>query len=437
VFLARDREIVETAYAGDIIGLPNHGTIKIGDTFTSGEPLRFTGIPSFAPELFRRVLLKSPLKAKSLAKGLTQLAEEGAIQVFKPFLGTQYIVGAVGQLQLEVMKHRLKSEYDVDADYEGIEYSTARWVTPKTEGKSKIDIQKLMENFQHKNQGTSPSTATATSPTWRRTAGTCSQGRGAVPRHPLLRDPRAHLRSAGLVRLAGAVGLALLACRPPPPPPPSYVWPPNPAAVATAISQHVFYTLGPVREQGLLTALAVEVRWNAPRTGVSRLALPERWADARELWRHIEGFAVEGATAVKEDGPVVRVITAVPGAELVARYRVRSAYAQDPSSSDGQPFAPIIRPKWFHAFGEALFAVPDENFDAPAQLRLDRRLGPADRHGPRALRPADAPGRSATCSRASSSAAKSCACTRCPPSTCAWRSSATTASPARPSSSSP
>ena len=151
-FLARDREIVEAAYAGDIIGLPNHGTIKIGDAFTSGEVLRFTGIPSFAPELFRRVLLKSPLKAKSLAKGLTQLAEEGAIQVFKPFLGTQYIVGAVGQLQLEVMKHRLKSEYDVEADYEGIEYSTARWVTPRTEGKSKIDITKLMENFHTRNQ---------------------------------------------------------------------------------------------------------------------------------------------------------------------------------------------------------------------------------------------------------------------------------------------
>jgi peptide chain release factor 3 len=151
-FLARDREIVETAYAGDIIGLPNHGTIKIGDAFTNGESLRFTGIPSFAPELFRRVLLKSPLKAKSLAKGLTQLAEEGAIQVFKPFIGSQFIVGAVGQLQLEVMKHRLKSEYDVDADYEGVEYSTARWITPKTEGRSKIDIQKLMENFQTRNQ---------------------------------------------------------------------------------------------------------------------------------------------------------------------------------------------------------------------------------------------------------------------------------------------
>lgn len=173
---------------------------------------------------------------------------------------------------------------------------------------------------------------------------------------------------AGLARMAGVLGLALLACRPQPQSQPPSVRPPNPAAVATAISQHVFYTLGPVREQGLLAALAVEVRWNAPRTGVSRLALPERWADARELWRHIEGFAVEGATSVKEDGPALRVITAVPGAELVARYRVRSAYAQDPSSSDGQPFAPIIRPKWFHAFGEALFAVPDEKFDAPAHF---------------------------------------------------------------------
>ncbi|WAS92341.1 peptide chain release factor 3 [Nannocystis punicea] len=153
MFMARDREIVEAAYAGDIIGLPNHGTIKIGDTFTAGEVLRFTGIPSFAPELFRRVLLKSPLKAKALAKGLHQLAEEGAIQVFKPLVGSLFVVGAVGQLQLEVMKHRLKSEYDVDADYESVEYTTARWVTPKPTTKSKIEVQKLLEGFQHKNQG--------------------------------------------------------------------------------------------------------------------------------------------------------------------------------------------------------------------------------------------------------------------------------------------
>ena len=150
VFLARSREIAEEAFAGDIIGIPNHGTIKIGDTFTAGEKLRFTGIPSFAPELFRRVLLKSPLKAKALAKGLRQLSEEGAIQVFKPLLGSLFIVGAVGQLQLEVMKYRLKAEYSVDADYEGVDYTTARWITPDTKDKSAIEIQKIMENFQRK-----------------------------------------------------------------------------------------------------------------------------------------------------------------------------------------------------------------------------------------------------------------------------------------------
>jgi peptide chain release factor 3 len=151
-FFAKTREIVEEAYAGDIIGVPNHGTIKIGDTLTQGELLRFTGIPSFAPEIFRRVILKSPLKAKALAKGLTQLAEEGAIQVFKTILGAEFIVGVVGQLQLEVMKHRLLHEYSVEADYEAIEYTTARWVTPKLEGRDKIEIRKMMEQFQRKTE---------------------------------------------------------------------------------------------------------------------------------------------------------------------------------------------------------------------------------------------------------------------------------------------
>ena len=150
VFLARSRELVEEAYAGDIVGIPNHGTIKIGDTFSQGELLRITGIPSFAPEIFRRVILKSPMKAKQLAKGLTQLSEEGAIQVFKPMMGSQWVVGVVGQLQLEVMKHRLHAEYSVDADYEGVDYSTARWVTPVLEGKSKVEIQKTMEGFRRK-----------------------------------------------------------------------------------------------------------------------------------------------------------------------------------------------------------------------------------------------------------------------------------------------
>jgi peptide chain release factor 3 len=150
-FFAANREIVEEAYAGDIIGLPNHGTIKIGDTFTQGELLRFTGIPSFAPEIFRRVVLKSPLKAKALGKGLEQLAEEGAIQVFKMMLGADYVVGVVGQLQLEVMKHRLLHEYSVEADYEAVEFTTTRWITPRTEGKSADDVRKVMEQFQRKN----------------------------------------------------------------------------------------------------------------------------------------------------------------------------------------------------------------------------------------------------------------------------------------------
>jgi peptide chain release factor 3 len=149
-FLARSRELVDEAWPGDIIGVPNHGTIKIGDTFSGGSKLRYTGIPSFAPELFRRVILKTPLKAKALAKGLRQLSEEGAIQVFKPLLGANWIVGVVGQLQLEVMKHRLLDEYQVEAVYEGVEFTTARWVTPILEGRSKQDVEKIMSNFKRK-----------------------------------------------------------------------------------------------------------------------------------------------------------------------------------------------------------------------------------------------------------------------------------------------
>ena len=149
-FLARARELVEEAWPGDIIGIPNHGTIKIGDTFSGGSKLRYTGIPSFAPELFRRVILKTPLKAKALAKGLRQLAEEGAIQVFKPLLGSTWVVGAVGQLQLEVMKSRLLDEYSVEADYEHVDFTTTRWVTPITEGVNKHDVDKIMSNFKRK-----------------------------------------------------------------------------------------------------------------------------------------------------------------------------------------------------------------------------------------------------------------------------------------------
>ncbi len=149
-FLASSREIVEEAFPGDIIGIPNHGTLKIGDTLTAGEPLRYVGIPSFAPEIFRRVILKTPLKAKQLGKGLVQLSEEGAIQVFKPLLGANWIVGVVGQLQLEVMKHRLKTEYSVEADYEAVEFTTARWVTPDRAGRTKVQVEKMMAEFRRK-----------------------------------------------------------------------------------------------------------------------------------------------------------------------------------------------------------------------------------------------------------------------------------------------
>jgi peptide chain release factor 3 len=128
VFLAQDRAHVEEAYPGDIIGLHNHGTIKIGDTFSEKELLKFTGVPNFAPEHFRRVILKNPLKTKQLQKGLTQLAEEGAIQVFRPRTGNAYILGAVGVLQFDITMARLKAEYGVDADCEGVDLTVARWV---------------------------------------------------------------------------------------------------------------------------------------------------------------------------------------------------------------------------------------------------------------------------------------------------------------------
>ncbi len=130
-FMAGDRERAEEAFAGDIIGLHNHGTIQIGDTFTEGENLRFSGIPNFAPELFRRIRLKDPLKTKQLQKGLIQLAEEGAVQVFRPLANNDLIVGAVGALQFDVVVARLKSEYKVDAIYEPVTVTRARWVSSK------------------------------------------------------------------------------------------------------------------------------------------------------------------------------------------------------------------------------------------------------------------------------------------------------------------
>jgi len=127
-FLASDRGHVDDAYSGDIIGLHNHGTIRIGDTFTQGEELKFTGIPSFAPELFRRAILKDPLRMKALQKGLDQLCEEGATQLFRPLRNNDLILGAVGVLQFDVVAHRLQHEYGVDCQFEQVTVATARWV---------------------------------------------------------------------------------------------------------------------------------------------------------------------------------------------------------------------------------------------------------------------------------------------------------------------
>jgi peptide chain release factor 3 len=127
-FMAADRTQAEEAYAGDIIGLHNHGTINIGDTFTQGERLAFTGVPNFAPEIFRRAVLKDPLKLKALHKGLSQLCEEGATQLFRPLRNNELILGAVGQLQFEVVAFRLADEYGVQCVFEAVGVYTARWI---------------------------------------------------------------------------------------------------------------------------------------------------------------------------------------------------------------------------------------------------------------------------------------------------------------------
>ena len=141
-FMAAEREQAQEAWPGDILGLHNHGTIQIGDTFTEGENIQFTGIPYFAPELFRRVRLKDPLKMKALSKGLQQLSEEGATQLFRPLDNNDLILGAIGVLQFDVVVHRLRGEYNVDCVYEAVQVHTARWVYCKDE--------KVLEEFKKK-----------------------------------------------------------------------------------------------------------------------------------------------------------------------------------------------------------------------------------------------------------------------------------------------
>jgi peptide chain release factor 3 len=141
-FMAADRQHAETAYAGDIIGLHNHGTINIGDSFSEGEVLRFTGVPNFAPEIFRRAVLKDPLRLKALQKGLAQLCEEGATQLFRPLRNNDLILGAVGPLQFDVVAHRLQDEYKVECQFENVNVATARWV--------ECDDSKMLADFKRK-----------------------------------------------------------------------------------------------------------------------------------------------------------------------------------------------------------------------------------------------------------------------------------------------
>ncbi|TPQ28731.1 peptide chain release factor 3 [Methylomonas koyamae] len=146
-FQADSRKNVEEAYPGDIIGLHNHGTIQVGDTFTQGENLKFGGIPYFAPELFRRVVLKDPLRAKALQKGLVQLTEEGATQLFKPLKNNDLILGAVGILQFDVTAHRLKHEYNVECVYDASPINTVRWVSSANPAKLEEFRNKAFENL--------------------------------------------------------------------------------------------------------------------------------------------------------------------------------------------------------------------------------------------------------------------------------------------------
>ncbi|MFM6986417.1 MAG: peptide chain release factor 3 [Hydrogenophaga sp.] len=149
-FLSQRRELLDEAFAGDIIGIPNHGVLQLGDTLTEGETLQFTGLPFFAPEIIRSVEVADPLKTKQLRAGLTQLGEEGAIQVFRPIAGTVLLLGAVGQLQFEVVAHRLEHEYGVRARIMGSNYNVARWVTCAPEDGGEQELKRFMDANAHR-----------------------------------------------------------------------------------------------------------------------------------------------------------------------------------------------------------------------------------------------------------------------------------------------
>lgn len=149
-FLSQRRELLEEAFAGDIIGIPNHGVLQLGDTLTEGESLQFTGLPFFAPEMFRSVEVADPLKTKQLRAGLTQLGEEGAIQVFRPVAGSVLLLGAVGQLQFEVVAHRLEHEYGCKARVMPARYNVARWVTCDDADGGERELKRFIDGNSHR-----------------------------------------------------------------------------------------------------------------------------------------------------------------------------------------------------------------------------------------------------------------------------------------------
>jgi peptide chain release factor 3 len=149
-FLSQRRELLDEAFAGDIIGIPNHGLLQLGDTLTEGEALQYTGLPFFAPEMLRTVEVADPLRVKQLRAGLTQLGEEGAIQVFRPIAGSVLMLGAVGALQFEVVAHRLQTEYGVKARISGCPYTLARWVTCAEQDGGDTELQRFIQANQHR-----------------------------------------------------------------------------------------------------------------------------------------------------------------------------------------------------------------------------------------------------------------------------------------------
>ena len=149
-FMSQRRELLDEAFAGDIIGIPNHGVLQLGDTLSEGENLQFTGLPFFAPEMFRSVEVADPLKTKQLRAGLTQLGEEGAIQVFRPVAGTVLLLGAVGQLQFEVVAHRLEHEYGCKARIMPARYNVARWVTCDEADGGEKELQRFIDGNAHR-----------------------------------------------------------------------------------------------------------------------------------------------------------------------------------------------------------------------------------------------------------------------------------------------